>query len=123
MNPITHAAEFRGGQKLDSGSIVAILMCTAVLSWAVIQLYIEFSLGSETWFRALPEAQYTNLNYLVFWLRIIPGLLVLLAGFQLLSGRVLMAASYASIFLAHLVAVLVTDRAQIVKGLVYAFGL
>ena len=123
MNVNSHAPDFRVGPRLEGNVFIHGVICLVMLAWAFVQLYIEFSTGPGHLSSTIPEALYTNLSYLMFWLRIIPSMLVLFAGFQLLSGRVLLAVAYAMTFLVHLVAVLVTDRAQIVQGLVSVFGL
>lgn len=118
----TKIAVPRNAKNINLSSIFHLLAFFAVIAWAGIQLYFQFSANAVLWAKELPEALNTDLSYVVFWSRILPILVGLNAGFMLLVGRLSWAAVYASIFIVHLVTVLVTDRAQVVKGLAFLAG-
>lgn len=123
MDSGSQVADARAVYKFDFNSIIQVLFCVGIIVWSCVQLHFQFSPDANNWARALPEAMSTNLNYLVFWLRILPGLMLLYAGLMFLSGRLTPGAVYSGIFLLHLYAVITTDRLQVVRGLASAAGL
>lgn len=123
MDSGSQVADARAVYKVSVNSIIQILFCLGIVVWSCVQLHFQFSPDATNWARGLPEAMSTNLNYLVLWLRILPGLMVLYAGLMFLSGRLTLGAVYSGIFLLHLYAVLATDRLQVVRGLAAAAGL
>jgi small-conductance mechanosensitive channel len=123
MDSGSHVTEARADYKLDVTTLIQGLFCIGIVVWCCVQLHFQYSPYATNWGRAQPEEIVTNLNYLVFWMRILPGLMVLYAGYMFLTERLTLAAIYSGIFLLHLYVVFATDRLQLVRGLAAAAGL
>ncbi|MDF9779277.1 hypothetical protein [Pseudomonas baetica] len=108
--------------KIKVSSIVGLLCILAYIGWGLLQVYFQFSSDSALWANPLPEPVNTNLNYLVYWARLLTvlGALGLYYCFSWAGGG--WGAFYAVLAFAQWVVIMQTDRAQVVQGLAFFAG-
>lgn len=109
-------------RKIKVSSIVGLLCILAYVGWGLLQIYFQFSSDSALWANPLPEPVNTNLNYLVYWARLLTvlGALGLYYCFSWSGGG--RGAVFAALAFAQWMVILMTDRVQVVQGLAFVVG-